>query len=182
MGPSGALVCVSGQPRSIYSHPCSGKGQGGRKGRAVALQGTHGKQPPPTTTSPSQHRQTHSRSHCSAAHTTQFPSSHAGEGDPWHQPLECERLGVGKGTLILQAGMRGSPTELSLLARTGIAPPNSHPTGFTASPISLTFFSFSDSTQAREGGALPPTSTPESSFHSASKRERRKGRANLSCT
>lgn len=64
-----------------------------------------------------------------------------------HQPLGHECLRVGKGTLILHAGMRETPTELSLLARTGIAPLNSHPTGFTASPILVIFFSLSDSAQ-----------------------------------
>lgn len=39
-----------------------------------------------------------------------------------YQPLGYECLRVGGGTLILQAGMRGTLTELSLLSRTGIAP------------------------------------------------------------
>lgn len=78
--------------------------------------------------------------------------------------------------------MRGTLTELSLLARTGIAPLSSYPTGFTASVILVTFFSLSDSAQAQKGGGLHPASTPESSFHSAFRRERRKGRANLSRT
>lgn len=53
------------------------------------------------------------------------------------------------------AGWDEGDTNRIVTARTGIAPLNSHPTDFIASPISLTFFSLSDSTRAQEGGVSP---------------------------
>lgn len=99
-----------------------------------------------------------------------------------HQPRGYECFRDGGGFLILQAGMEGHQQSCHCLRGQELHPHTPLHLLHSLPQLTRLLFFLSDSAQVEGGGGLPPTHTPESSFHSAFKRERRKGRANLSHT